>query len=157
MLVIFDRKNRTDGAKDYLENGTNGDRDIKDKRVSLYGDLNILDKVTKYAKDVKKYNETYRNIVLTFAEDELDTNTLEKIANDFIKSYTAGYKDDEFVAYAEAHLPKQKLNSRGEERKPHIHISIATYSPKLDHQLALSNHKNRLKEIEKIKQIIEAK
>jgi hypothetical protein len=157
MLVIFDKKNRTGGVKDYLENGADGRRDEKDKRVSLYGDLNLLDKVTKYTKNTKKYKEIYRNIVLSFAEDELDTNILEQVAQDFIQSYMVGYNPDEFVAYAEAHLPKQKLNSRGEERKPHIHISISTYSPKLDHQLALSNHKNRLKEITKIKELIETK
>jgi len=50
MLVIFDKKNRTDGVKDYLENGADGRRDIKDKRVCLYGNLNILDKVTNMQK-----------------------------------------------------------------------------------------------------------
>ena len=156
MLVIFDKKSRKQGVKEYLQQGTKGDRYLKDKRVPLVGDLNITDKVSKIGLQ-KGYKEAYRNIVLSFEEDNISTELLQKIAEDFIKLYLRGYKEDEYVAYAEAHLPKRKLNSRGEIRKPHIHIVIPTYSPKLRQRLDLGDHARRLREIELIKELIETK
>jgi hypothetical protein len=122
MLVIFDKQTRRQGVKKYLEEGTIGDRNEKDKRVALVGDLNFTDKVAELGRK-KGYKEAYRNIVLSF-EEKLDIETLEKIANDFIKMYMQPYNSDEYTAYAEAHIPKKKINSRGYERKNHIHIVI---------------------------------
>jgi len=156
MLVIFDKKPRKGGVKEYLQQGTRGDRNTKDKRVALVGDLNIAEKAYKLAQQ-KGYKETYRNIVLSFEEDNLPIDQLQRIAEDFIKLYMRGYRQDEYVAYAEAHLPKRKLNSKGEIRKPHIHIVIPTFSPKLRHRLDLGDHARRLREIELIKELIETK
>ncbi|BCD61143.1 MULTISPECIES: toprim domain-containing protein [unclassified Nitratiruptor] len=156
MLVIFDKKPRKGGIKEYLEQGQKGDRNKKDKRVPLYGDLNVTQKAYLMANK-KGYKEAYRNIVLSFEEDEIPIEKLQEIAEDFIKEYLKGYNDDEYVAYAEAHLPKQKINHRGEIRKPHIHIAIATYSPKLQQRLDLGDHKRRAREIELIKELIETK
>lgn len=147
MLIVVDDKPRTHGVIEYLENGTNGDRDIKDKRVTLYGDIDVLDQTIKIAQK-KNYNEAYRNIVLSFSEDMLETQTLQDITESFIKQYTSGYRGDEYVAYAEAHLPKIKEMIDPETgqvttRKPHIHIAIATYSPKLERRLELGHHGNR--------------
>ena len=156
MLVIFDKKPRRGGVKEYLKQGTKGDRNVKDKRVSLIGDLNVTEITYKLAQE-KGYKETYRNIVLSFEEDSLPTEKLQQIAEEFIKLYMQGYQNDEYVAYAEAHLPKRKLNSRGETRKPHIHIVIPTYSPKLRQRLDLGDHARRLREIELIKEYLETK
>ena len=155
MLVIFDKKTRTEGVKEYLQNGTYNDRDEKDKRVALVGNLELTDKVAELGRK-KGYKETYRNIVLSFEED-LDEKILENITKDFIRLYMQPYNKDEYTAYAEAHLPKKKINSRGYERKKHTHIVIATYSLKLQHQLDLGNHAKRLAEIKKIKEYLEAK
>lgn len=155
MLVIFDKKTRQQGVKEYLQNGIYNDRDEKDKRVSLVGNLELTDKVAKIGKK-KGYKETYRNIVLSFEED-LDEKTLEKITKDFIRLYMQPYNPNEYTAYAEAHLPKRKVNSRGYERKKHAHIVIAKYSLKLQHQLDLGDHSRRLAEIEKIKEYLESK
>jgi predicted RNA binding protein YcfA (HicA-like mRNA interferase family) len=143
-------------VKEYLERGTHGDRDKKDKRVPLVGDLDIADKVAKMGRS-RGYKEAYRNIVLSFGEEELPVETLERVAEDFIKLYLAGYEEDEHSAYAEAHLPKIKINERGEKRHPHIHIVIPTFSPKLNHRLELGDHARRKREIELIKEWIETK
>ena len=155
MLVIFDKQTRKQGVKEYLEKGTEGDRNIKDKRVALYGNLDITDKVAELCRK-KGYKEAYRNIVLSFEED-LDEQILENIAKDFIRLYMHPYDESEYTAYAEAHLPKKKINSRGYERKNHIHIVIPKYSLKLAQQLDLGDHARRLAEIEKIKEYLEAK
>ena len=155
MLVIFDKKTRQQGVKEYLQNGTYNDRDEKDKRVTLYGNLDITNKVAEFGRK-KGYKEAYRNIVLSFEED-LDEKTLENITKDFIRLYMQPYNPNEYTAYAEAHLPKRKVNSRGYERKKHAHIVIAKYSLKLQHQLDLGDHSRRLAEIEKIKEYLESK
>ncbi len=147
MLIVVDDKPRTHGVIEYLENGTNGDRNIKDKRVTLYGDIDVLDQTIKVAQK-KNYNEAYRNIVLSFSEDMIETKTLEEIAESFIKQYMSGYNNDEYVAYVEAHLPKIKEMIDPETglitiRKPHLHFTFATYSPKLETRLELGHHGNR--------------
>lgn len=147
MLIVVDDQARTNGIVNYLKNGTNHDRDAKDKRVTLFGDLDVLDQTIKIAQK-KNYSETYRNIVLSFSEDMLETKTLEEITESFIKQYMSGYGSDEYVAYAEAHLPKIKeivdpVTGQVTTRKPHIHIVFATYSPKLETRLELGHHGNR--------------
>jgi len=156
MLIIYDKRNRQSGVKEYLERGTHGDRDKKDKRVPLVGDLDIADKVAELGRR-RGYKEAYRNIVLSFGEEELPVETLAGVAEDFIRLYLAGYEEDEHSAYAEAHLPKIKINERGEKRHPHIHIVIPTFSAKLGHRLDLGDHGRREREIELIKEWIETK
>lgn len=140
MLIIVDSKARKSGIKKYLLHGTKNDRDIKDERIPLVGNLNVLDRVAEFAKN-QGYKETYRNIVLTFSEDEIAIEKLQKIAEEFIRQYTIGYNENEYVAYAEIHIPKIKIDQKtGEIRKPHIHISIAKYSPELEKILELGHH-----------------
>jgi|GEM_PF-4943378 len=140
MLIVVDSKSRKSGIKKYLLNGTKNDRDIKDERIPLVGNLDVLDRTVKFAEN-QGYKETYRNIVLTFSEDHIEVEKLQKIAKEFIKQYTTGYHENEYVAYAEIHLPKIKIDKKtGEIRKPHIHISIAKYSPELEKVLELGHH-----------------
>lgn len=149
------------GIRDYYLNGTNYDRDQKDKRVVLSGDLNTLSHTIDLAHQMN-YKETYRNIVLSFNEDHIKYETLEAIVNDFKRQYLAGYDEEEYVFYAEAHLPKTKINKdpvtgKITHRKPHIHMTIPIYSPRLDKALSLGNHRQRLKELETLKMVIEKK
>jgi hypothetical protein len=118
LIAKFDSTSRGgngNGLKHYLENGTNNDRDEKDKRVTLYGDIDILQSCIKLGHD-KGYKETYRNIVVSFDENYVKNNDLKDIAYKYISQYAKGYKSDEVVAYAEVHIPKilykTKVNSR---------------------------------------------
>lgn|GEM_PF-5644451 len=154
MLIIFDNKNRKNGIKEYLEQGENHDRDIKDSRVTLFGDIELLSQAIKQANN-KKYSHSYRSIVLSFSEDDIKKDILEQIASDFIKKYVSGYSSDEYVAYVEAHYPKIKTNSKGATRKPHIHIAIAMYNPKLDKLLQLGTHATRAEELRLWKELTE--
>lgn len=157
MLNVFDSKTRNGNGKglvEYLENGTNNDRDIKDNRITLSGNLDILQRNINLAYE-KNYKETYRNIVLSFDEDEMSVKDLKAISEKYINQYCVGYEKDEYVAYAEAHLPKTKFKEQVDEngevkqvrRKPHIHITVSTYSPKLNKVLNFNNHARRLNDI----------
>jgi hypothetical protein len=158
MIAKFDSKARNGTGKElkaYLENGTKNDRDEKDTRIALFGDIDILQLAIKLGHD-KGYKETYRNLVVSFDEDEVGIEDLQKIAVSYIKQYTMGYKDDEIVAYAETHLPKikykMKFNRTTQQfekikRKPHIHLSFAMYSPKLDKKLMLNSNDKRIYDI----------
>ena len=166
MIAKFDSTSRGGngvGLKDYLENGTNNDRDEKDKRVTLYGDIDILQSCIKIGHD-KGYKETYRNIVVSFAENYVKNDDLKDIALKYISQYVKGYKSDEVVAYAEVHIPKilykTKINritgeSEKVRRKPHIHISFAMYSPKLNKQLMLNSNDKRIYDINLLTRKIE--
>lgn len=149
------------GIRDYYLNGTDHDRDKKDKRIILVGDLNTLAHTIDMAYTMN-YKETYRNIVLSFNEDHIKYETLEAIVNDFKRQYLAGYNEEEYVFYAEVHLPKIKIKKdpvTGKiiHRKPHIHMTIPIYSPKLEKALSLGNHRQRLKELETWKMVTEKK
>ncbi len=166
MIAKFDNTTRDGngtGLREYLENGTKNDRDLKDKRFTLYGDIDILEDCIKLGHD-RGYKETYRNIVVSFSEDHVPEEVLRDIADQYIKQYCMGYDDDEYVAYAEAHLPKFKYKeitnpNTGEvthlDRKPHIHITFALYSPKLDKQLSLNSNDKRIYDIDLLTRKIE--
>lgn len=168
MIAKFDKKARSGtgkGLKKYLENGTKNDRDKKDTRVTLLGNIDILQSAIKLGHN-KGYKETYRNIVVSFNEDEVSQNDLQKIAQTYIEQYTKGYESDEIVSYGEAHIPnikyKMKYNKATKEfekikRKPHIHLSIALYSPKLDKKLILNSNNKRIYDINLLTRKLEYK
>ena len=155
-MIIKFNKDRRDGACEYMRNGTNNDRDEKDIRIQLT-DLSCeesINAVNEYLKKVNKYEkfkDNYKHIVLSFNEDELNEQTMRDIVNDFVKMYMHAYKDTEYTYYAEAHIPKIKINSNGEERRGHIHIFIHKYSIELDRRLRFLTHPKRRKEINLIK------
>ena len=80
MLIILDNRSRKDGLVYYLKNGTKGDRDKKDIRLTLKGDLEEMQSWIDYSNKYKKYAETYRNIVLSLEEDieEIGEEKLKK-------------------------------------------------------------------------------
>jgi hypothetical protein len=155
MIIKFAKDSR-EGACEYLANGTRGDRDKKDKRIQLTKDdcYNTIGKVNEYLKKTgkwNKYKDNYKHIVLSFNRDELNEQTLKNIVNDFVRLYMHAYNSDEYTFYAEAHMPKEKFNERGEERRPHVHIFIHKYSMKLDRRLRFLTHPQRRKELNLIK------
>lgn len=185
MLVIFDDQNRTAGVKEYLidgekvtssnytkytglskylNEGRNGDRDIKDMRIPIHGDLDVLDEVIKMGT-AKGASESYRNIVLSFEEDNISKKHLNEIVNSFLSTYMVGYEKDEYTAYSEAHKPKIKYkideNGNKVKRHLHVHLSIAKYSVKHDRLLDMGHNGEfvktggRLKEVEHWKKLIE--
>lgn len=168
MIAKFDKKARSGtgkGLKKYLENGTKNDRDKKDTRVTLLGDIDILQSAIKLGHN-KGYKETYRNIVVSFNEDEVSQTDLQKIAQTYIEQYTKGYESDEIVSYGEAHIPKIKYKMKYNKatkkfekikRKPHIHLSIALYSPKLDKKLILNSNDKRIYDINLLTRKLEYK
>lgn len=116
------------GIAEYLRDGRKRDRafsrDFMDKRVTLNGDLDITDSVIKNLN----FKENYHHITLSFKEDFVSIDDLQRASNEFEKFVKAAYKDSEINYYAEAHLPKLKsYKSQSGEliiRKPHIHIVI---------------------------------
>lgn len=140
-----------DGIVDYLLKGIRADssytRQDKDNVVSIYGNLDTLDKSIKYLNENKDYKDNYTHITISFSKndinklDEMDQlqreQTLKDITETYIKHHTKGYDlKNEVIAYAEAHKPKIKTNEIGNERLEHIHIVIS-------HQNALNNTRLR--------------
>lgn len=119
-----------EGIKAYLENGHKQGREFHrdqlDERVILAGDLDFTQQIIGR---VEIEGERYLHITLAFKEDEISTDTLLAITEDFRKFMFSAYKEDEYNFYAEAHLPKIKSyehEKAGEivERKPHIHFVV---------------------------------
>lgn len=115
-----------EGIKQYLEDGQKRGRGFSreeaDKRVTLYGDLDVTDEIIRSLD----YKENYHHITLSFKEDYVSEEDLQRATDEFITFMRAAYQDDEMNIYAEAHIPKIKsYRSKSGElviRKPHIHI-----------------------------------
>lgn len=119
------------GVKEYLEEGIKNGRELSrdelDERIILDGNLELTDKIYKSIPD--EGQDRYLTFTLSFKEDEISTENLEKITQEFKQFMMAAYHDDEFNFYAEAHIPKIKTmqdKKTGDviERKPHIHVVI---------------------------------
>ncbi|WP_282748685.1 LPD7 domain-containing protein [Hafnia paralvei] len=119
------------GFAEYLRTGMKAGnklhRDELDKRVSLYGDLDITNDIINAMPDTG--DDRYLHFTLGFKEDHFSDEMLKEIFDTFIKKLMNAYHEEEYAVYAEAHLPKIKSiqnESTGQptERKPHIHIII---------------------------------
>ena len=134
------------GLADYLISGKkqkdDRPRTQKDNVTTLYGNLNVFKECEKWLSTNKSYKSNYLHITLGFsAQDEQSFKNLtptQKIAKmqdiviDYLKYYASGYNlDNEVIAYAELHEPKEnaQLNELGKQRFSHIHISLALYNP----------------------------
>lgn len=117
-----------DGVAEYLRDGLKKDRlfsrDQMDKRVTLAGDLDVTDEIIKSLD----FKENYHHVTISFKEDYVSQEDLQKAVKEFERFLKAAYKDEEINFYAEAHIPKIKsYKSKSGElviRKPHIHIVI---------------------------------
>jgi hypothetical protein len=116
------------GFSEYLRTGRKQDRkksrDELDERVILTGDLDLFDRCVD---SMSKPGDRYLHIVLSFQEDDLDINVQRAIVKDFKRFAFAAYDEQEYIFYAESHLPRVKSyinEATGEfvERKPHVHI-----------------------------------
>lgn len=116
------------GLSEYLKTGRKQDRrrsrDELDERVILKGNLDLFDRCVD---SMSTPGERYLHIVLSFKEDYLDINVQRAIVEDFKRFAFAAYNEQEYMLYAESHLPRVKSyinEATGEyvERKPHIHI-----------------------------------
>ena len=125
-------RGNTAGIKEYVEKGHKKGRDMErdemDERVILAGDLQLTHDIIE---SIDTDAERYLHITLSFKEDYIDKEVLENIVADFERFAFAAYRPDEYVFYAETHLPKIKAytnrkNGEYVERKPHIHVVIPT-------------------------------
>lgn len=129
MIIRYEGGNS--GVIAYLEDGKKLGRDLQrdeiDHRVILSGDPALTDSIINSIKD--KGQDRYERIVISFFEDDIATEKMEEIVNDYKSLLMSAYEDEEYDFYAEAHIPKVKHDidiETGEliERKPHIHIVI---------------------------------
>lgn len=120
-----------DGAKEYLEEGQKAGRSLSrdelDERVILYGDLDLTEMI--YQSIPNNGQDRYLTFTMSFREDEISSDMLFDIADEFRQFMMYAYRSDEYNFYAEAHIPKIKTiedKRTGElvDRKPHIHVII---------------------------------
>lgn len=155
-MIIKFNKDRKDGACEYMQKGTNNDRNEKDIRIQLTDlsceeSINAVNEYLKKTGKFDKFKDNYKHIVLSFNKDELTEEQMRAIAEDFVKMYMHAYNESEYTWYAEAHIPKILINENGEERRGHIHIFIHKYSVELDRRLRFLTYPQRRKEINLIK------
>ncbi len=118
------------GIREYLETGHKRGRDASreqlDDRIPLRGDIDLLDTCIRRMNGT---SDNYLHITIAFKEDHLDEPIYREILERFELFAFAAYKPEEYILYAEAHLPRLKSfidrsTGRMIERKPHIHIVI---------------------------------
>jgi len=101
-------------------------RDEADERVVLVGSHALVDRLIE---SIDASKERYLHVTLAFLEDHVDIAILQAIVKDFIDFAFAGYSEDEYEVYAEAHLPRLRsyinaATGRFVERRTHIHLAI---------------------------------
>lgn len=133
------------GIRDYLEKGRKKgreyDRDLIDERLPLMGDIELMDSVIDSIQTKQEGDSRYLHISLSFAEDfshtdepkdgQISLERIKKTVEQYRSDLMAGYEQEEYVFYAEAHIPKvsHELHTETGEsikRLPHVHIVIPT-------------------------------
>lgn len=131
------------GIREYLETGRKRgreyDRDLIDDRIPLMGDIDLMDSTINQIETRQKGDTRYLHITLSFAEQytESDTpaqgqvnlETIRAVTEQFRRDLMAAYDAEEYVFYAEAHIPKvthdiHATTGEAYERLPHVHIVI---------------------------------
>lgn len=119
-----------DGIKEYLETGAKVGRSMSrndmDERVILAGDLDLTDRIIS---SMQTTGERYLHMTISFREDNITPEILRQVSADFTGFALAGYQDEEFHLYAEAHLPRIKsyldeATGKLVVRYPHIHFVL---------------------------------
>jgi len=123
------------GLREYFEtgrmHGREKTRDELDLRVPLTGSLDLFDAAIR---NDKGKGEKYLHITLSFLEDDIPHETLREIVRRFERFIFAAHLPEEYIMYAEAHLPRIKSyvgTAKGDQimRLPHIHVAIPLYNP----------------------------
>ncbi|SFU33720.1 hypothetical protein SAMN05216339_101407 [Nitrosomonas eutropha] len=131
------------GIREYLETGRKRgreyDRDLIDDRIPLAGDIDLMDSTINQIETRQKGDSRYLHITLSFAEQytESDTpaqgqvnlETIRAVTEQYRRDLMAAYDAEEYVFYAEAHIPKvthdiHATTGKAYERLPHVHIVI---------------------------------
>lgn len=146
--MIIRITNKVDGIVRYLLTGTKNDRDQKDHRLPIWGDLSLTNHAINHLKKTRKYKKNYMHMTASFSErDERHLRLLseeerfkhyqllvKKILNAYFPHRNI---NDDYMPYAELHDPTDthQYNSEGMRRLPHIHIVIPLLDLKTQNQL----------------------
>lgn len=131
------------GIKEYLEEGKKRgrefERDLVDERITLSGNLDLVDAVIDSIETKQAGDARYLHITLGFAErftsaevpspGQVNADTIRQVVDAYRELLFAAYDPCEYAFYAEAHIPKvthQPNATTGdyEERLPHVHIVV---------------------------------
>lgn len=131
------------GIREYLETGRKRgreyDRDLIDDRIPLAGDIDLMDSTINQIETRQKGDSRYLHITLSFAEQYTESNTpaqgqvnlktIHAVTEQYRRDLMAAYDAEEYVFYAEAHIPKvthdiHATTGKAYERLPHVHIVI---------------------------------
>jgi len=131
------------GIREYLESGRKKgreyDRDLIDDRIPLEGDIDLMDYTINQIETRQKGDSRYLHITLSFAEQftesdspaqgQINLETIKAVTEQYRRDLMAAYDAEEYVFYAEAHIPKvthdiHMTTGQAYERLPHVHIVI---------------------------------
>ncbi|HCG6024101.1 hypothetical protein ACSTG6_20530 [Vibrio parahaemolyticus] len=137
-----------DGIKRYFQEGKKTrPRDEWDERLTVHGDLDVLQTDIDIINTQHKFKQAYKHVTFGISpEDEVwfsDLSEEQKVkkmndlARDWLSLYVPQYKDkiDELNWYCEIHLPKKLYDEEGKRRWPHAHLALSLLDPFRDKQL----------------------
>lgn len=135
--------NGSGGIAEYLERGRKAgrefDRDLIDDRQVLAGDLAVVEEVIASITTTQAGASKYLHITLGFAErfttaaipgtGEVNLQLMREAAEQYRTLLMSAYSEDEYLWYAEAHIPKvshdiDATTGDAYERLPHVHIVL---------------------------------
>lgn len=142
------------GICEYLETGRKRgrefDRDLIDDRITLDGNLDVLDAAIDAIETKQEGDARYLHITLGFAEQFTEAETcgpgqinaarMREVTSAYRDALMVAYDPSEYVWYAEAHVPKvtHELDARTGgyvDRLPHVHIVLPMRNAESDRYL----------------------
>lgn len=146
--MIIRITHKLDGIVRYLLTGTKNDRDEKDHRRPIWGDLSLTNHAIKHLKKTRNYKKNYMHMTASFSEsdeqhlmllsDDEQFKQYQLLVTKILNAYFP-HRDIEkdYMPYAELHAPtaSHRYNSEGMRRLPHIHIVIPLLDLKTQNQL----------------------
>ena len=156
-MTIIRITERVTGIEDYLTNGIKKGRSLHreelDKRVPIYGDMEVFKFANSYVQKHKdwKYNYWHITISPAWLEHDISPYTLREMVVETLGYYFHLYSRQRLAAYAEIHYPRYQSaidpgSQEIKQRLPHVHLVVSKMDLWGDNQLRILPYKKQVAE-----------
>lgn len=140
------------GIEKYLNYGTKKGRalhrDELDRRIPIYGDLEVFSAAQRYTQKHKKWKKSYWHITVSppFANHHLTHANWRKMTIQLLEHFFHLYDRNRLAAYAEIHYPIMQsvtdpVTQAPKQRIPHIHLIVSKLDLWSSNQLRILPYK----------------
>jgi hypothetical protein len=155
--MIIRIREHTAGVEDYLIHGIKKGRSLHreqlDRRLPIYGSLNVLEVANSYVQKHKDWKHNYWHITLSPAwiHHDMRHYELRQMVIRTLECYFHLYSLERLAAYAEIHYPRQQSaiapqTQEVKQRLPHVHLVVGKLDLWSNNQLRILPYKKDVAE-----------